>query len=330
MAYSTSSPSKELSSAQGVSIALLIIAPVDRVRPLPLVLKEYRELAAADRIEWAVMPPIPYSPTHRFRDAAVSHPISPSWSGLLGEEIDVEQRERLRTVFAETPRVHWMGTERNGADLLSRMIHACRVAIAVGFIATGLALLIGIIIGGVMGYFSGMVDLLGMRLVEIVSAIPTFFLLLTFVAFFDRNLYVMMVIIGVTGWVGYARFIRAEFLKLRQQDFVLAARACGLPLRSILFRHMLPNGVTPVLVEASFGVASAILYESTLSFLGLGLVDEPSWGQMLSQAVGAGGAFNWWLAMFPGLAIFLTVFAFNLLGESMRDAIDPRLRGVTD
>ena len=134
----------------------------------------------------------------------------------------------------------------------------------------------------------------------------------------------MMVIIGITGWTGYARYIRAEFLRLRQQDFVQAAIALGLPLRSILFRHMLPNGIAPVLVAASFGVASAILAEATLSFLGLGLVGEPSWGQMLNQAVRS-SSFNWWMAAFPGGAIFLTVFAYNLIGEALRDAIDPHL-----
>ncbi|MEM6856147.1 MAG: ABC transporter permease, partial [Planctomycetota bacterium] len=243
---------------------------------------------------------IPYSPSDRFRDQpgrGLDLPIAPNAT-------------------------HLMGTDRAGADLLSRMIHASRVALAVGFIATGIALIIGVILGGLMGYFVGLVDLIGMRLVEVFSAIPVFFLLLTFVAFFPRNLYIMMVIIGCTGWVGYARFVRAEFFKLRAMDFVQAGRACGLPLWSILFRHMLPNAIAPVLVAASFGVPSAILYEATLSFLGLGLVDEPSWGQMLSQATGAGGNFYWWIAMYPGLAIFLTVFGFNLFGEALRDVID--------
>jgi peptide/nickel transport system permease protein len=135
------------------------------------------------------------------------------------------------------------------------------------------------------------------------------------------------VIIGLTSWSGYARFVRAEFLRLRNQDFVHAAVASGLPLWSVLFRHMLPNGLAPVLVSASFGVASAILSESVLSFLGLGLVDEPSWGDLLSQATGQGGAFTWWLAIFPGAAIFLTVFSYNLIGEALRDALDPKLRG---
>lgn len=208
------------------------------------------------------------------------------------------------------------------------MIHASRIAMAIGFISTGIAVLIGIFVGGLMGYFVGWVDLLGMRLVEVFGAIPTIYLLLAFVAFFGRNIYLIMVIIGLTSWVGDARFVRAEFLKLRKQDFVQAAIAAGLPLRSILFRHLLPNALAPLLVSASFGVASAILAESTLSFLGLGLVDEPSWGQLLNQAVSAGGGFDWWLATFPGLAIFLTVFAYNLIGEALRDALDPRLRKV--
>jgi peptide/nickel transport system permease protein len=169
------------------------------------------------------------------------------------------------------------------------------------------------------------VDLFGMRLIEIFEAIPTLFLLVTFIAFFGRNLYIMMAIIGVTGWTGEARYIRAEFLRLRKQDFVHAAVASGLPLRSLLFRHLLPNGISPILVAATFGLASALLYESVLSFLGIGLVEEPSWGQLLNQALGVGGTFIWWIAIFPGLAIFLTVFAYNLLGEALRDALDPKL-----
>jgi peptide/nickel transport system permease protein len=204
------------------------------------------------------------------------------------------------------------------------MIHASRIALGIGFVATGIAMVLGIIIGGLMGYFSGVVDILGMRLVEIFEAVPTLFLLLTFVAFFGRSLYIMMVIIGITSWPGYARYVRAEFLRLRKQDFVQAAEAAGLPLSSILFRHMLPNGMGPVLVAASFGVAAAILAEATLSFLGLGLVDDPSWGEMLNQAVQS-SSFNWWMATFPGGAIFLTVFAYNLIGEALRDAIDPYL-----
>ncbi|MET0068727.1 MAG: ABC transporter permease [Candidatus Thiodiazotropha sp.] len=274
------------------------------VKPQQLVIYEqYRVAEAAGEYDWVVYAPIPYSPKDYQRDR-----------GDTGLEAPLSQQTRA----------HWFGTEQNGADVLSRMVHASRIALGIGFVATGIAMLLGIIIGGLMGYFSGVVDILGMRLVEIFEAVPTLFLLLTFVAFFGRSLYIMMVIIGITSWPGYARYVRAEFLRLRKQDFVQAAEAAGLPLPSILFRHMLPNGMGPVLVAASFGVASAILAEATLSFLGLGLVDDPSWGEMLNQAVQS-SRFNWWMAAFPGGAIFLTVFAYNLIGESLRDAIDPYL-----
>jgi peptide/nickel transport system permease protein len=205
------------------------------------------------------------------------------------------------------------------------MIFATRIALSIGFISTGIAVVVGVILGGVMGYYGGWVDLLGMRFTEIFQAIPTLLLLLCCVAAFGHNLYIIMVIIGLTGWVGYAQFVRAEFLTLRDRDFVQAARAAGIPTWSILFRHMLPNGITPVLVSASFGVAGAILTETTLSFLGIGLVGEASWGGLLNQAQGEGGSFYWWIAVYPGLAIFLTVFAYNLIGEALRDALDPKL-----
>lgn len=295
-----------------VALLTLVLSLMFVSAPGAEVYSRYREMEKAGEIDFALYPPIPYSPSDRMRDYDQRGPIGPWWSLAPGE-----QGRELRL---------WLGNEANGADVASRMIHAARIALAVGIIATSIAMVIGIVIGGLMGYFSGVVDLVGMRLVEIFEFIPTLFLLLMFVAFFERNIYMMMVIIGLTSWVGYARFIRAEFLKLRRQDFVQAAIATGLPLRSILFRHMLPNGLTPVLVSASFGVASAILAEATLSFLGLGLVDEPSWGQLLNQAVGGGsGTFLWWIAIFPGLAIFLTVFAYNLVGEALRDAIDPHL-----
>ncbi len=285
------------------SLLVLTVLSLSFVKPpKAIVYSHYREILASGDAQYAFFAVVPYSPTDRFRERV--------------EEM------RLLSPSGE----HWMGTTGSGEDLLSRMIHACRIALAIGFIATGIALVLGVTIGGLMGYFSGIVDLLGMRLVEVFSAIPTIFLLIAFVAFYGRNLYLIMVILGLTGWVGYAVFVRAEFLKLRQQDFVQAAIACGLPLRSVLFRHMLPNGITPVLVSASFGVAGAILSESTLSFLGLGLVEEPSWGQMLNETRGLGGSFFWWMGIYPGLAIFLTVFAYNLVGESLRDAIDPHLK----
>jgi peptide/nickel transport system permease protein len=268
--------------------------------PLTIVFEHYRDLERQGQVEAVWHAFVPYSPNDRLRDMP---------------------EERLQP----PGRRHLMGTDPNGADVMSRMIHASRIALSIGFIATGIAVFIGVIVGGVMGYFAGWIDLVGMRLIEIIEAIPTLVLLVAVTTFYGRSLYLMMVVIGLLSWTGDARFIRAEFLRLRGQDFVQAAMALGLPLRSILFRHMLPNGITPVLVGASFGVASAILLESTLSFLGLGLVDEPSWGQMLNQAR-FGSGFVWWMATFPGVAIFLTVFAYNLVGEALRDALDPRLR----
>jgi peptide/nickel transport system permease protein len=271
--------------------------------PKIIIYEQFREQVTAGAYDWVLMPVIPYSPSDYLRDFGDTALKVPSYSGLAP---------------------HYMGTDSVGSDVASRMVHASRIALSIGFIATGIAIFIGIIIGGQMGYFAGRFDMIGMRIVEIFEAIPVLFLLLAFVAFFGRSVYIIMVIIGITGWSGYARYVRAEFLKLRKQDYVQAAIASGLSLRSILFRHMLPNGVAPVLVVASFGVASAILTEATLSFLGLGPVEAPSWGGMLNEAVKS-SVFNWWMAAFPGGAIFLTVFAYNLMGEALRDAVDPQL-----
>ena len=219
-----------------------------------------------------------------------------------------------------------MGTDSVGQDVMSQMLHACRLSISIGLVSTGISVFIGIVVGSLMGYFGGWVDLVLSRVVEIFMAIPVLFLLIVAAAVLPRNTYMMMVIIGCVSWTLSARFIRAEFLKMRAQDFVQAAKAAGLPLRSVLFKHMLPNGITPVLVQASFAIAAAILAEATLSFLGLGPDGQASWGKLLASATGATGTFNWWLAIFPGFAIFLTVLAYNLLGEAFRDAIDPKLR----
>jgi len=272
--------------------------------PQNVVYEQYRDAMRQGRVQFVLHAPIPYSPSDRFRDEPDTRLLPPS-------------------------RHHLLGTEAFGADVLSRMIHACRIILAMGFVASGIAVIIGVVVGGLMGYFSGIVDILGMRLIEIFEAIPTLFLMITLVAFFpseDYRLLMLMVIIGITGWTGYARFTRAEYLSLRSRDFVQAAQAAGLPLHSVLFRHMLPNGITPVVINLSFGIAAAIIAESTLSFLQLGVIDQPSWGAMLSQATGQGGDFLWWMALFPGLAIFLTVFAYVLLGESVNDALDPRRR----
>ncbi len=281
--------------------------------PLLERLSQFRLAQESGDYARAVHAPIRFSPNDRMSDLGNSRALPPFW-------LPNEDAKRF-------PTKHWLGTTVNGEDMASRMIHATRVALAIGFIATGIAVLLGIAAGAVMGYAGGIVDLLMMRFIEILQAVPLLIILLIVMSFFGKNIWYMMTAIGLLSWMTYARFVRAEFLRLRTMDFVQAANAAGLPTRSILFRHMLPNGIAPVLVNASFGVATAILYESTLSFLGLGLeAKDPSWGQLLNQARSGGTGFNWWIAIFPGLAIFLTVFAYILIGEAMRDAIDPKLK----
>jgi len=282
------------------SILISLVSSLSVSSPKAVIYDQYREGLSSGEIESAYFAPIPYSPTDRLRD-------DPS---------------PLKAPSAK----HFLGTDEDGADVLSRMIYGSRIALGIGLVATFTSLIIGVLYGGVMGFYSGWVDIIMMRFLEIFESIPSLFLILTVVAFFGRNIYLIMLIIGLTGWPGYARFLRAEFLKLRQQDFVQAAEASGLSLGSILFRHMLPNGIAPLLVLSSFGMASAILVEATLSFLGLGAIDQPSWAAMLNQAVGPGGSIAIWMATFPGLAIFLTLFAYTLIGEALRDAIDPRLQ----
>jgi peptide/nickel transport system permease protein len=280
-------------------------------------------VGSAAAIMWVHEPQVVVYETSRdqFKTGQIQHVI---WAPIPFSPLD-HLREQEDARLQPPDGIHWMGTTQDSADLLSNMIHATRVALSIGFISTGIAMLIGITLGGLMGYFVGWADLLGMRVAEIFDSVPPLLMLLCFTAFFGRNLYIMMAIIGVTNWVTYAYYLRAEFLSLRDRDFVHAARAAGIPLHSIIFRHMLLNGLTPIIVTASFGVASAILYESTLSFLGIGLTDESSWGALLEEALSVGGSFSWWIALYPGLAIFLTVFAYNLIGEALRDALDPKL-----
>ncbi|MBL8746135.1 MAG: ABC transporter permease [Phycisphaerae bacterium] len=225
---------------------------------------------------------------------------------------------------ASAGRTHLLGTDRHGQDVLSNLIHGSRLAISVGLIAAGLATLIGIVLGAFMGYFGGWVDTILSRLVEVVMGVPLLFVLVLAAGVMPRSIEATMALIACFTWTTAARFTRAEFMRLRNADYVLAARAAGIPMRSLLFRHMLRNAAAPVLIDASFTMATAVVLEATLSYLGLGPPDRASWGALLASATSDAGEFRWWLAAFPGAAIFLTALSYNIMGESARDELDPR------
>jgi peptide/nickel transport system permease protein len=234
----------------------------------------------------------------------------------------VAPADRLQPPSAE----HWFGTDDIGRDVFSRVIYGSRISLAVGLVAAGFSVLIGTLVGAVAGYFGGKVDDLLMRITEVFMAFPTFFLLVTVAAVLPRSIFNIMVVIGLTSWPGLARMVRAEFLSLREQDFSQAARAVGAGHWRIILRHILPNAMAPIIVSATLRIGGAILSESGLSFLGLGVQEPyPSWGNILNR----GRTFYLhapWMMLMPGLFIFITVLAFNFIGDGLRDALDPRLK----
>ena len=221
---------------------------------------------------------------------------------------------------------HLLGTDALGRDVFSRLLYGARVSLWVGFVAVGISTAIGIVLGLASGYFGGWTDELIMRGVDVMLCFPSFFLILAVIAFLEPSLTNIMIVIGLTSWMGVARLVRAETLSLRERDFIAASKLAGASSARLLFVHILPNALAPVLVSATLGVAGAILVESALSFLGLGVQPpDASWGNMLMEGKNVLEIAPW-LSLWPGLAILVTVLGYNLLGESLRDMLDPRLR----
>jgi len=248
-----------------------------------------------------LLPPVPYSPLQQRLDDVSA---APAWSSK-----------------------HFFGCDDNGRDVLSRMIHGAKVSLLVGLLAVGLSGLIGVALGALAGFAGGWLDTLVLsRLMEVMACFPTFFLILTVVAVMDPkylNIWTIVLVIALTSWTGMARFARAEFIRLRGADFVSAAQALGASPLRLAVRHILPNALAPLLVNASFDMAGAVLFEAAISFLGVGVQPpDPSWGNILNLVTRYWD--QWWLGFFPGAAIFLTVLSYNLVGEGVRDALDPR------
>ncbi|HPD46286.1 MAG TPA: ABC transporter permease [Anaerohalosphaeraceae bacterium] len=234
------------------------------------------------------------------------------------------------TEFLQPPSSrHWLGTDELGRDLAARMIHGAAVSVKVGFVSMGIAAVIGILMGGLAGYWGGLVDMLISRVIEIVVCFPVFFLILAIMVWLEPNIVNVMIVIGLTRWTSIARYTRGEFMRIKGQDYVTAARALGIGHARIMFRHILPNALAPILVSVTFGIADAVLVEAGLSWLGFGVQPpDPSWGNILRTAYDSLNVAPH-MVYPPCIAIFLAVLAYNLVGDALRDAIDPRLRGTT-
>jgi len=263
-----------------------------------LVMADWKELEQSGDVKSAIWPPIKYSDSNQDLANTLSGPSS----------------------------LHLLGTDGIGRDVLAGMIHGSRIALSIGFVSNFFAIIIGVFLGALAGYYGGWVDNIISRGIEVVLTLPVFFLIITIVAMVQQgSVWLIMVLIGITSWPGVARYTRGEFLRVRNMEFVTAAAALGFKNLRIMLRHVLPNSLAPVLVTAAFGIAGAILVEAALSFLGFGVPPTVvTWGSVLNDA--RNDIHAWWLAVFPGFAIFLAVVAYNLVGDGLRDALDPRLR----
>ncbi|HEX2095514.1 MAG TPA: oligopeptide ABC transporter permease [Longimicrobiaceae bacterium] len=236
------------------------------------------------------------------------------------------QEDILSTQFLPPSGEYLMGTDKFGRDIFSRVLYGARISLSIGFIAVGISITLGTTIGAVSGYFGGLVDSVLMRFTDMMLSFPRLVLLIVVIALFEPSIWLVVTVLGLTGWMGTARIVRGEVLSLREREFVQAARALGMGDGRIIMRHVIPNTLAPVIVSATLGIGQTILTEASLSFLGLGVQPPtPSWGNMVSDGRDA-LITAWWIATFPGLAIVFTVIAFNLLGDGLRDALDPRLR----
>jgi peptide/nickel transport system permease protein len=260
--------------------------------------QEWINVGDSPEMAWAIWPPVPWSPNQFDQTALKQRPGN----------------------------VHLLGTDNQGRDVLSRMVHGTVVAMLVGIVSMSIAGSIGITLGLVAGYFGGWVDIVLSRIAEIVMCFPTFFLIIAVIAFLPPSIVNIMLVIGFVGWTGIFRLVRGETLVCRSLDYIAAARAMGLPPRRILFRHIMPNAVSPVFVAIPFGIAGAVLTETSLSFLGFGDPTAPSWGEIVQQGRTYVSQGLWHLTIFPGIAIFITLTSFNLFGQGLRDAMDPKLR----
>jgi peptide/nickel transport system permease protein len=272
----------------------------------PAALRGQQQASLAARAVWMWATPIPFGPLQTVASTGESRDLPPPWA---------------------PDETHWLGTDELGRDVAARLVHGARVSLLVGLLTVLIAVGVGLLVGGVSGYFGGVVDAVLSRLLEVMQTFPLVFFLIALLSVLrTQSLWPLVLALGLTRWTEVARLVRAEVLSLESREFVLAARALGASPGRIIFRHLLPNALGPVLVVATFGVGSAILLETALSFLGIGVAPPTaSWGELLTEAhrtLHHPGA--WWLAVFPGAAIALTVLSVNALGEAMRRSVDGR------